>query len=93
MSTLEPEAPDSFFNWNFFDSILQQKEGFSPYVFVDIAREIIDDYPALEEEFLAKREKDPNFASDAYAQLEWIHRRSEHYETAHLRYPVFRILR
>ena len=93
MSTLEPEAPDSFFNWNFFDSILQQKEGFSPYVFEDIAREILDDYPALEEEFLAKREKDPNFASDAYAQLEWIHRRSEHYETAHLRYPVFRILR
>ncbi len=32
LETLEPTAPDSFFNWNFFDTILQQKEGFSPYV-------------------------------------------------------------
>ena len=32
LETLEPEAKDSFFNWNFFDTILQQKEGFSPYV-------------------------------------------------------------
>ena len=28
MATLEPQAPDSFFNWNFFDSVLQQKRGF-----------------------------------------------------------------
>lgn len=26
VETLEPEAQDSFFNWNFFDSILQQKK-------------------------------------------------------------------
>lgn len=40
LEVLEPEAPDSFFNWNFFDTILQQKEGFSAYVFEDIAKEI-----------------------------------------------------
>ena len=27
LETLEPTAPDSFFNWNFFDTILQQKKG------------------------------------------------------------------
>ena len=37
LETLEPTAPDSFFNWNFFDTILQQKEGFSPYVWEDQA--------------------------------------------------------
>ena len=41
METLEPTATDSFFNWNFFDGILQQKEGFSPYVFQDIATELL----------------------------------------------------
>lgn len=93
MATLEPQAPDSFFNWNFFDSVLQQKEGFSPYVFEDIAREFLDDYPEVEDEFLAKKEADPAFAENWYAQLEWIHKKSEHYEKAHLRYPIFRINR
>ena len=91
MATLEPEAPDSFFNWNFFDSVLQQKEGFSPYVFEEIAREFLDDYPKIEEEFLQKKENDPEFAKNWYAQLEWIHKRSDHYEKSHLRYPIFRI--
>lgn len=91
MATLEPEAPDSFFNWNFFDSILQQKEGFSPYVFEDIAREFLDDHPEVEDEFLAKKKNDPDFAGNWYAQLEWIHKRSDHYEESHLRYPIFRV--
>ena len=30
VETLEPQATDSFFAWNFFDTILQQKEGFFP---------------------------------------------------------------
>ena len=93
MATLEPQAPDSFFNWNFFDSILQQKEGFSPYVFEEIAREFLDDYPEIENEFLAKKKNEPEFASSWYAQLDWIHKQSEHYEKSHLRYPVFRVSR
>jgi hypothetical protein len=38
LETLEPEAVDSFFNWNFFDTMLQQKEGYSDYIFEDLAR-------------------------------------------------------
>ncbi|WP_324720568.1 M14 family metallopeptidase [Salinimicrobium sp. HB62] len=93
MATLEPQAPDSFFSWNFFDSILQQKEGFSPYVFEDIAREFLDDYPEIEEEFLLKKQNEPEFAANWYAQLDWIHKKSEHYERSHLRYPIFRVNR
>ncbi len=91
MATLEPQAPDSFFNWNFFDSVLQQKEGFSPYVFEEIAREFLDDYPQIEDEFLKKKENEPEFANSWYAQLQWIHKQSEHYEKSHLRYPIFRV--
>ncbi len=93
MATLEPEAPDSFFNWNFFDSVLEQKEGFSPYVFEEIAREFLDDHPEIEEEFLALKRNDTDFANNWYAQLAWIHKKSEHYEQAHLRYPIFRVNR
>ncbi len=92
LETLEPEAIDSFFNWNFFDTILQQKEGFSPYVWEDQALEILNNNPELKSEFEAYKSTDNDFAKNAYAQLDWLHKRSAHYEKAHLRYPVVRIL-
>src|SRR5690606_9920063 len=42
METLEPDSEDSFFAWNFFDSVLMAKEGFSDYVFDDLAEEILN---------------------------------------------------
>jgi hypothetical protein len=93
VETLEPEAQDSFFNWNFFDSILQQKEGFSAYVFEPKAREILSDMPEEEQaKFYEKQEKDSVFASNNYAQLDWIFKKSKHYEKSHKRYPVYRLM-
>lgn len=93
LETLEPEATDSFFNWNFFDSVLQQKEHFSPYVFEDTARQILDGRPELEKEFNKKKQNERDFANNWYSQLEWIYKNSEYYEEAYLRYPVFRVPR
>ncbi|MCW5519298.1 M14 family metallopeptidase [Aureitalea sp. L0-47] len=91
LETLEPEAPDSFFNWNYFDPILRQKEGFSPYVWEDMALEILNSDPNLKAEFEQKKSEDEQFARNWYAQLDWIHKRSPNYEKAHLRYPVVRV--
>lgn len=93
METLEPQAMDSFFNWNFFDTVLQQKEGFSPYVFEDTALGILERDTLLRNEFKSKKEMEPKFAQNWYAQLDWLFKRSEHYEAAHLKYPVYRIAR
>ena len=93
IETLEPEAPDSFFNWNFFDTVLQQKEGFSPYVFEDIAKNMLDENPELKERFEEKKNNDTEFSNNWYAQLDWLHKQSKHYEEAHLRYPIFRMPR
>ncbi len=92
IETLEPTAVDSFFNWNFFDTILQQKEGFSPYVFEDMARELLKD-EEIKSEFEEKKRNDPEFRNNWYTQLDWLHKRSNNYEEAHLRYPVFRLPR
>ncbi|WP_019039308.1 M14 family metallopeptidase [Psychroflexus tropicus] len=92
IETLEPIAVDSFFNWNFFDSILQQKEGFSPYVFEDLALEILKNDDALKLRFEEKKKKDTDFANNWYAQLDWIHKQSKYYEYAHLTYPIVRVL-
>ena len=91
LESLEPEASDSFFNWNFFDPILQQKEGFSAYVFEDLAAEILESEPELREAFEKKKQEDADFSSSAYAQLQWIYRSSDFYEKAHNTYPVSRI--
>jgi hypothetical protein len=91
LETLEPGAVDSFFNWNFFDAILQQKEGFSPYVFEDLALEVLKENPALHDSLDSRKEKDINFSNNWYAQLNWIHKNSKYYEKAHLQYPVYRI--
>jgi len=93
LETLEPTAPDSFFNWNFFDTILQQKEGFSPYVFEDVALELLKDNAALRDSFLLRKERDAAFAQNWYAQLDFIFKNSKYYEKAHMHYPVYRILK
>lgn len=93
LETLEPQAPDSFFNWNFFDTVLQQKEGFSPYVFEDEAYKMLQENETLRANFLSKKENDETFAKNWYAQLDWLFKKSEHYEKAHLQYPVYRILK
>ncbi|QRM87976.1 hypothetical protein FG167_01645 [Lacinutrix sp. WUR7] len=91
LETLEPQAPDSFFNWNFFDTILQQKEGFSPYVWEDKAKTLLDQNPKLQIAFNTKKSFDKDFANNWYAQLDWLHKQSENYEKAHLQYPVYRL--
>jgi len=92
LETLEPQAPDSFFNWNYFDTVLQQKEGFSPYVWEDKALELLNNNPKLKAEFETKKTSDKTFKSNWYAQLDWLHKNSPNYEKAHLIYPVFRVL-
>ncbi|WP_055442832.1 M14 family metallopeptidase [Lacinutrix himadriensis] len=91
LETLEPQAPDSFFNWNFFDTILQQKEGFSPYVWEDKAQTLLKQNPKLQIAFNTKKSFDKDFANNWYAQLDWLHKQSENYEKAHLQYPVYRL--
>ncbi|CAM3447921.1 M14 family metallopeptidase [Aequorivita lipolytica] len=91
LETLEPSAPDSFFNWNFFDAILPQKEGFSPYVWEDMAEKFLNENPEIKKEFEAKKDTEPEFAQNWYAQLDWIHKQSPNYEKSHLRYPIVRV--
>ncbi len=93
IETLEPEALDSFFNWNFFDGILAQKEYYSAYIFEDTAAELLKKDKTLKQKFESKKASDPKFAEDGTAQLDWIYRNSPYFEEKTFRqYPVYRIL-
>jgi hypothetical protein len=89
--TLEPGADDSYFSWNFFDAILQQKEGYSNYRWEDVAAAYLKEHPELRAELDVKKKADEKFAANASAQLDFVYKNSPYYEPAHMRYPVFKL--
>ena len=90
---LEPTGDDSFFSWNFFDAVLQQKEGYSDYRWDDLAAEVLKNDPSLKTKLEEKKKGDEKFAADSRAQLYFIYVNSPYYEPSHNRYPVYRINR
>lgn len=93
METLEPQAEDSYFAWNYFDAILGQKEGYSAYVFEDIAAGYLKNNTELKVKLEQRKQSDTAFAGNARAQLNFVYQNSSWYEPAHMRYPVYRILK
>lgn len=91
VETLEAEATDSFFNWNFFDSILEQKEHFSAYVFEDIAEDLLQENKTLRDLLNQKINSDKAVAESPEAQLDFVYKNSVYYESAHLKLPVFKM--
>lgn len=91
LETLEPEAADSFLSWNFFDAILQEKEGFSPYVFEETAKEILKSDASLNIAFEHRKNTDESFRKNAFAQLQYIYKNSVYAEQSYLIYPIYRI--
>ncbi|TDE16216.1 M14 family metallopeptidase [Dyadobacter psychrotolerans] len=92
IETLEPKAVDSFFKWNFFDTILQAKEHFSAYVFEDLATALLEKSPELKKKLEDKKKTEPEFAKSGEAQLNFIYENSDYAEKGYRRYPVFRVM-
>jgi hypothetical protein len=92
IETLEPQATDSYFAWNFFDSILGQKEYFSAYVFEDLAADLLKKDPKLKAALEEAKLKDERLRNSGSAQLNWVYVHSSYYEKTHLRYPTARLL-
>lgn len=88
---LEPTGADSYFAWNFFDAILQQKEYFSDYRWNDIAVAFLNSHPELKKTFQMKLDSDKSFANNIHAQLDFIYNHSPYAEAAFNRYPVYRL--
>ncbi len=92
VETLEPKGVDSFFAWNFFDSVLGEKEYFSDYVFEDVAADLLKKDPALKAKLEEEKLKNPQLAGSAKQQLYFVYRYSPYFEKTYLRYPIGRIL-
>jgi len=88
---LEPTGADSYFTWNFFDAILQQKEGYSNYRWEEVAAEWLKQNPELKKQLDAQKAAEPEFAKNAGQILNWVYRNSPYFEPSFMRYPVYRI--
>ena len=90
-SVLQPEAEDSYFTWNYFDSYLQEKEYFSNYVFKDKIKEILQNNPELKKAYETKRQNDSDFANSEWQQLYFLYQNSVYFEPSYMMLPVFEL--
>ncbi len=91
INLLEPQAPDSLVAWGFFNAVFEQKEYGENYVLENLAREMMDNEPALRREFEQRLAMDPAFASSPDERLQFFYRRSPYWDPQKDLYPVGRI--
>jgi len=91
MHLLEPQAPDSFAAWGFFNAYFEHKEYMEPYVADQIARTLLAETPGLQKEFDRKLKDDAAFAAEPRARLEFFLRRHSSWDPQLNLYPVFRV--
>jgi hypothetical protein len=91
MSLMEPEAPDSFVAWGFFNAAFERKEYMEGYVLEEEARAMLARDPALAAEFQRRLRDDPAFAASPEARLGFFYRKhpawDDHVEWA----PVLKV--
>ena len=91
MHLLEPQAPDSYAAWGFFNACFEQKEYLEPYVAEQIARGMLAQNPALQAQFERRLKEDVAFARDPQARLDFFLRRHASWDTQLNLYPVLRV--
>lgn len=91
LNLLEPGAPDALVRWGFFNSIFEQKEYFSDYLYEPMLESFAKANPELAEAFAARVKSDAAFAGNARARLQWWYERSPWLEKDKEAYPVVRL--
>jgi hypothetical protein len=91
VALLEPQAPDSFAAWGFFNTAFEQKEYLEPYVAEDVARDILAKDPKAAAEFKKKVADDPEFAASPQARFDFFYRLSPAWDQQLNLYPVYRV--
>jgi hypothetical protein len=91
MNLLEPNGPDSFVSWGFFDAIFEQKEYVEDYVMEKLARDMLANNPGLKREFDSKLTSDSTFTKSPYARLNFFYQRSPYWDVTIGEYPVARV--
>ncbi len=88
---LEPEGPDSFVSWGYFNAFFERKEYAEAYVMEPIAQQMLSGDVALQKEF-AERLHEERFRNDPDARLDFFYQRSPYFDIHERKYPIYRIV-
>ncbi len=91
IALLEPQSPDSFAAWGFFDTAFEEKEYLEPYVAERVGAEMLARDPQIAREFKDRLAADPKFAASPSARLDFFYRRTPSWDERLNLYPVYRI--
>ena len=92
VNLLEPEAPDSFVNWGFFNAFFERKEYAEAYVMEPYAKQMIKEDPQLKSEFYKRLNDNEGFRNNAGERLDFFYKRSPFYDKVEKVYPILRSL-
>jgi len=91
VNLLEPEAPDSFVNWGFFNAFFERKEYAEAYVMEPYAKKMMEQNPKLRAEFFKRLNEDESFRNNEGERLDFFYKRSPFYDKGENIYPVLRL--
>jgi hypothetical protein len=92
MALLEPQAPDSFLAWGFFNACFERKEYMEAYVAEQAARIMLAEDPGIAAEFQRRLSDDAAFAGDPAARLDFFYQRHASWDRRFGLYPVARAM-
>lgn len=87
----EPNGPDSFVHWGFFNAIFERKEYAETYVMEKMAREMIKKNPELLEQYKKAINENPQVYNNQWAKLYWFYERTPYWDQQKDVYPVGKI--
>jgi hypothetical protein len=88
---LEPEAPDSYLQWGFFNTIFEQKEYGETYVMEKMAREMFVNDPDLLDEFNQFKKENPEIANNQWLLCNWLYSKTPYWDARKDVYPIGKI--
>ena len=92
VNLLEPEAPDSFVNWGFFNAFFERKEYAEAYVMEPYAKQMMKEDSSIRSEFYKKLNEDESFRNNGGERLDFFYKRSPFYDRGENIYPIMRLI-
>jgi hypothetical protein len=92
VNLLEPEAPDSFVNWGFFNAFFERKEYAEAYVMEPFAKQMIKEDSQLRTDFYKRLNEDESFRNNGGERLDFFYKRSPFYDKGENVYPILRMV-
>ena len=86
----EPASPDSFFQWGFFNEVLQQTEYIEPYVIDPMAERMMAEDPKLADEFQKKLASDEAFRDSPEQRRRWFYMQTPFADERWKLFPIAR---